>query len=356
MAGSSSSHAGGAMSPFRGSDAGGDAATSVSTLPFISEAAHDDEQQLMQEVDELAGGEGISGRVSGFDEAEEEQVEDSPAARRHAAQHGALVMSGISGRPRVSSSHGSITSAASDASLSAPGSAASGSAGLGGALIGVRMSSPAGSFGRPGHGSQRSSGSRHNLQQQQQQQLGAEGRNSADLPPPFGMRKRPDNDDTCSCATQAGSVHSVSSVLSSAFAESTPQPRTSGSGAAAVSGQQLLIHPLSEPADELACFEEEDGGLAVAGRGSDAADGSINAHHYSSSSPGSSSGRQQGTMAARAGHRVSSFWDMEQQQQQQQHQRQWQQQPQSGLSALPAAAGANGGLERKGSFKEACAA
>jgi hypothetical protein len=206
IAGSSISHAGGAMSPFRGSDAGGDVGTSVSTLPLISEAAYDDEQQLMQEVDELAGGEGVSGRVSGFDEAEEDQIEDGLAAQTRAAQQGAVVMSGISGRPRVSSSHGSIASAASDASLSAPGSVASGVTGA--AAVGVsRMPSPAGassSFGaRPGYGSQRSSSSRHSLHQQQQQQAGGDSRSSTDLPP-FGMRKRPDNDDTCSYATQAG--------------------------------------------------------------------------------------------------------------------------------------------------------
>jgi hypothetical protein len=188
------------MSPFRGSDAGGDVGTSVSTLPLISEAAYDDEQQLMQEVDELAGGEGVSGRVSGFDEAEEDQIEDGFAAQTHAAAQGAIVMNGISGRPRVSSSHGSITSAASDASLSAPGSVASGAA-----AIGTRMPSPAGvsssSFGRPVYGSQRTSGSRHSLHSQQQV-AGSDSRVSTDLPP-FGMRKRPD-DDTCSYATQAG--------------------------------------------------------------------------------------------------------------------------------------------------------
>jgi hypothetical protein len=171
---------------------------------LISEAAYDDEQQLMQEVDELAGGEGVSGRVAGFDEAEEDQIEDGFAAQTHAAAQGALVMSGISGRPRVSSSHGSITSAASDASLSAPGSVASGATGAAG--IGARLPSPAGvsssSFGRPVYGSQRSSGSRHSLHQQLQQQGIGDSRISTDLPP-FGTRKRPD-DDTCSYATQAG--------------------------------------------------------------------------------------------------------------------------------------------------------
>jgi hypothetical protein len=193
------------MSPFRGSDAGGDVGTSVSTLPLISETAYDDEQQLMQEVDELAGGEGVSGRVSGFDEAEEDQADDGQAAQNRAAQQGALAMSGISGRPRVSSSHGSVASAASDASLSAPGSVASGPIGA----VGARMPSPsaAGGFSRSvGYGSQRSSGSRHSLHQQQQQlQLGSgDSRSSSDLPPPFGMRKRPENDETCSYATQAG--------------------------------------------------------------------------------------------------------------------------------------------------------
>jgi hypothetical protein len=198
------------MSPFRGSDAGGDVGTSVSTLPLISEMAYDDEQQLMQEVDELAGGEGVSGRVSGFDETEEDQAEDAAAAQSRAAQHGALVMSGISGRPRVSSSHGSVASAASDASLSAPGSAASVGA-AGAAAAAARIPSPAGtasSFGRPGYSSQRSSGSRHSLHQQHQQlqQGGSDSRSSADLPPPFGMRKRPENDETCSYATQAGEL------------------------------------------------------------------------------------------------------------------------------------------------------
>jgi hypothetical protein len=212
LAGSSISHMGGAMSPFRGSDAGGDVGNSVSTLPLISEAAYDDEQQLMQEVDELAGGEGVSGRVSGFDEAEEDQIDDGFAAQTRAAAQGALVMSGISGRPRVSSSHGSITSAASDASLSAPGSVASGATG---AAIGARMPSPAGAssgFGRPVYGSQRSSGSRHSLhqQQQQQQQAGSDSRISTDLPP-FGSRKRPD-DDTCSYATQAGEARQAARV------------------------------------------------------------------------------------------------------------------------------------------------
>jgi hypothetical protein len=144
----------------------------------------------------------------------------------------------------------------------------------------------------------------------------------------------------------AGSVHSVSSVLSSAFAESAPQQRTSGSGAAA--GQQLLIHPLSEPADELACFEEEDVSLTAAGRSSSAGDGSMNAHHLGLSSPGSSSGQQQqqGPLAGHVGHRVDNSWGMDQQQ--------WQQQAQgSSAAAQPAAAGAHGGLERKGSLKGA---
>uniref|UniRef100_A0A383V3A9 Uncharacterized protein n=1 Tax=Tetradesmus obliquus TaxID=3088 RepID=A0A383V3A9_TETOB len=348
IAGSSSGHTGGAMSPFRGSDAGGDVGTSVSTLPLISEMAYDDEQQLMQEVDELAGGEGVSGRVSGFDEAEEDAADDAAAAQRRAAQQGALVMSGISGRPRVSSSHGSVTSAASDASVSAPGSAASGPIG---AVVGPRMASPAGagsSFGRSGYSSQRSSGSRHSLHQQQQQlQLGSgDSRSSADLPPPFGMRKRPDNDETCSYATQAGSVHSVSSVLSSAFAESAPQQRTSGSGSAAAAGQQqLLIHPLSEPTDELGCFEEEDASLTAAARSSSAGDGSIDGHHLSLSSPNSSSGQQQGALAAHAGQHlgVDNAWGLDEQQ--------WQQQQQA--PGGPAAGAHGGGLERKGSLKGA---
>jgi hypothetical protein len=141
-------------------------------------------------------------------------------------------------------------------------------------------------------------------------------------------------------------VHSVSSILSSTFAESAPQQRTSGSGAAAAAGQQLLIHPLSEPADELACFEEEDGSLTAAGLSSDAADGSINAHLHSLSSPASSSGQPR----QRSGHRVSNSWDSEQQQQQ------WQQQQQQQGSLSPGAAAAaahGGGLERKGSIKGA---
>jgi hypothetical protein len=70
------------------------------------------------------------------------------------------------------------------------------------------------------HG-QRSS-SRHSFQQQLQQQLlqdleesQEEGSISAGLPVPFSSRRRPDNDDMCSYATQAGSsVHSLSSVMS----------------------------------------------------------------------------------------------------------------------------------------------
>jgi hypothetical protein len=151
---------------------------------------------------------------------------------------------------------------------------------------------------------------------------------------------------TCAAAF-AGSVHSVSSILSSTFADSAPQQRTSGSGAAAAAaaaGQQLLIHPLSEPTDELACFEEEDGSLTAAGLGSSAADGSINAHHHSLSSPNGSSSQQR----ERLGHRASNSWEMEQQQQQQQ----WQQQ--GSLSPATAAARAHGGgLERKGSIKGA---
>ncbi|WIA13132.1 hypothetical protein OEZ85_006727 [Tetradesmus obliquus] len=200
IAGSSSGHTGGAMSPFRGSDAGGDVGTSVSTLPLISEMAYDDEQQLMQE--------------------------------------------------------------------------------------------------------------------------------------------RPDNDETCSYATQAGSVHSVSSVLSSAFAESAPQQRTSGSGSAAAAGQQqLLIHPLSEPTDELGCFEEEDASLTAAARSSSAGDGSIDGHHLGLSSPGSSSGQQQAALGAHAGQHlgVDNAWGLDEQQ--------WQQQQAQGGPAAAAAAGAHGAAE-----------
>jgi hypothetical protein len=141
-------------------------------------------------------------------------------------------------------------------------------------------------------------------------------------------------------AASAGSVHSVSSVLSSAFAESAPQ-RTSGTGSA---GQQLLIHPLSEPTDELACFEEEDASLNAVGRSSGAADGSMNAHQLGLSSPGSSSGQQQGAM----GSGVDNAWGLDQQQWQQQQQVQG-----SSAAALSPGAGAHGSLERKGSLKGA---
>lgn len=198
--------AGGAASPWRGSEAGADVATSVSTLPLISEAAYDDEQQLL-DIDELAE---EGGCISGFEE-QEDGTARQPGQEAAAFDNHHIVSSGISGRPRVSSSHGgSITSGTSDTSLPAAGSIAGSSAS--GPSVGMRIASPgAGTFARSGYGPQRSSSNRQNLyhQQQQQQQSGADNSGSgSDMPQPFGIRKRPDNDDTCSFATQVGAGYS----------------------------------------------------------------------------------------------------------------------------------------------------
>jgi len=178
------------LSAYRSSDAGGDA-TSVSTLPLISEAGFD--ERLLD--------------VQGLTEEQEAE-----AARRDGSSDGPLEASSDALQPkgRISSSHGSYTSLVSNTSE------------LSGSLLNpaaARIPSPA--HTRMSH-SQRSS-SRHSFQQQLQQQLLQDLEESQEegcsistgLPVPFSTRRRPDNDDMCSYATQAGSsVHSLSSVIS----------------------------------------------------------------------------------------------------------------------------------------------
>lgn len=156
---------------YRGSDTGADEKASVSTLPLISETVFD-EEQLLDDVQHLTAEQVAN--VQGF---AEDQEDYNP-------------LQSIAGRPRVSSSHGSIGSSISD--LSTAAAAGSGSA---------RMpSSSYAAHTRSMHGSGRSSSrSAHSHHHQQD-----EG-----LPVPFSTRKRPENDETCSYATQAGSVHSV---------------------------------------------------------------------------------------------------------------------------------------------------
>lgn len=178
------------LSAYRSSDAGGDA-TSVSTLPLISEAGFD--ERLLD--------------VQGLTEEQEAE-----ASRRDGSSDGPLEASSdaLHSKACISSSHGSYTSLASNISE------------LSGSLLNpaaARIPSPA--HTRMSH-SQRSS-SRHSFQQQLQQQLLQDLEESQEegcsistgLPVPFSTRRRPDNDDMCSYATQAGSsVHSLSSVIS----------------------------------------------------------------------------------------------------------------------------------------------
>lgn len=193
---------------------------SVSTLPLISETGFDDERSRFDE------------RLLDVQTLAEEQEQDRGLTQQEAAEHevrregynaseGAPESSSDhtqSNKPlRISSSHGSYTSLASNASeLSGSGVVAAAATA---AAAAARMPSPA--HTRMSH-SQRSS-SRHSFQQQlSQQQLlqdleesQEEGNIPAGLPVPFSSRRRPDNDDMCSYATQAGSsVHSLSSVMS----------------------------------------------------------------------------------------------------------------------------------------------
>ena len=103
-------------------------------------------------------------------------------------------------KPRISNSHGSYTSLASNTSeLSGSGPGPNPAA-----VAAARMPSPA--QGRMTHGQR--SGSRHSFQQQLQQQLLQDLEESQEeegvdgLPLPFSTRRRPDNDDMCSYATQ----------------------------------------------------------------------------------------------------------------------------------------------------------
>lgn len=163
---------------YRGSDTAADEKASVSTLPLISETAYDEEQKL-DDVQHLA--EEQNAAVQGFTE---DQDDYNP-------------LKSIAGRPRVSSSHGSITSSTSDVSAAAP-PGGSGELRFPGSGHGLHS--------RSAHASTRTSGRSLHGHQQQQQQLHLQ---DDGLPLPFSTRKRPESDETCSYATQAGSVHSV---------------------------------------------------------------------------------------------------------------------------------------------------
>lgn len=192
---------------------------SVSTLPLISETGYDDERGRFDErlldvqtlAEEQEQDEGLKQHEVAEQEGRREGYNTSEGALESNSDHTQ------SNKPlRISSSHGSYTSLASNTSeLSGSGLVAAAAA----AAAVARMPSPA--HTRMSH-SQRSS-SRHSFQQQlSQQQLlqdleesQEEGNIPAGLPVPFSMRRRPDNDDMCSYATQAGSsVHSLSSVMS----------------------------------------------------------------------------------------------------------------------------------------------
>lgn len=202
------------LSAYRSSDAGGDA-TSVSTLPLISEAGFDEgargfDERLLDVQTLAEEQEGEQGRPEGSSEGGPDPSSESL----------------LQPKGRISSSHGSYTSLTSNMSEREPGP-------LGLSAV-ARMPSPGHS--RMSHG-QRSS-SRHSFQQQLQQQLlqdleesQEEGSISAGLPVPFSTRRRPDNDDMCSYATQAGSsVHSLSSVMSHWEGNQSQRPQWSSDG------------------------------------------------------------------------------------------------------------------------------
>lgn len=164
----------------------------------------------------------------------------------------------------------------------------------------------------------------------------------------------------CACdvlVLQAGSVHSVSSILSSAFTENAPAQRQLGSG------QHQLIHPLSEPADELAGFEDEEDqeedheeeeeeevhadGVSIAA----ATAGEGYSRLGSPISPRSSSSSHHHHTGS--GRLLGPSWDLEQQPQQQEPQQQKLQQQQQGSLAGPHCGASSSTLERKGSLKGA---
>jgi hypothetical protein len=182
---------------YRSSDAGD--ATSVSTLPLISEAGFD-EGSLSRGFDERL----IDVQTLGEEQEGRRERSSSDGGGGPEPYNGdGSLLPHQSSKPRISSSHGSHTSLTSSTSEQREPPPPGSSQGLGGPV--ARMPSPA--HGRMSHG-QRSS-SRHSFQQQLQQQLlqdleesQEEGSLSASLPVPFSTRRRPDNDDMCSYATQ----------------------------------------------------------------------------------------------------------------------------------------------------------
>lgn len=179
---------------YRSSEAGD--ATSVSTLPLISEAGFDEGSLSRGFDDRLLDVQALGEEQEG---RRERSSSDGGGGPEPYNIEGSLLLH-QSNKPRISSSHGSHASLTSSTSEREPLP----TSGLGPPV--ARMPSPA--HGRMTHG-QRSS-SRHSFQQQQlQQQLlqdlqesQEEGSLSGSLPVPFSTRRRPDNDDMCSYATQ----------------------------------------------------------------------------------------------------------------------------------------------------------
>jgi hypothetical protein len=223
------------LSAYRGSDAGGDA-TSVSTLPLISEAGFDEHldvgtltEEGEADVLDSDGEEEEDGGYGGSSRARRSSSEaggDAPSHHHHHHQHL---------RPRLSSGHGSYTSdGGSSTSAAAPrlGPSPGHSARVPLAVTGSGQRGSRGSL-QAAH-QQQHPGLLQDLDEAPEEVAGGRG-----MPVPFSTRRRPDNDDTCSYATQAGSsVHSLSSVIS--YMERAQQQSSDGSvvSAAAASGSR----------------------------------------------------------------------------------------------------------------------
>ncbi|KAF8067417.1 hypothetical protein HT031_002465 [Scenedesmus sp. PABB004] len=217
-AGGAPPFAGGAAAPpFRGSDAGGDGAASVSTLPLISEAYGEDEV-LLEALDEAHGPASL---------ASPRRAAALAAADGDGDDAGSLAASDASAPlpPQPPAAWASAPVA-----VRVPGRGARGS-GSGGGRLGAGGAAP---------GGEAREGAAPGGEAREGEPVSAAL--SGGLPLPFSTRRRPDNDDTCSYATQAGSsMTSMSSLLSSAA------PSLHG-GAHAAGGAGQAAHPLSQPA------------------------------------------------------------------------------------------------------------
>lgn len=211
----------------RSSDAGGGDGASVSTLPLISEAgtAADAEEgyedqlghDVMGQTDEALAA--VESRGSAGSCGSGGMHAARPAAVPGGSATAAPPQPLLPGQQRISSSHGSLANSIGETTSGPTERAVLGGTTATPGRMPQQPAAPRGFGGGFGGGGGGASGRSSAL-------AAAPGASeqpaSCELPVlPFTSRRRPDGDEACSYATQAGSVHSVSSVLSSAFAESS---------------------------------------------------------------------------------------------------------------------------------------